>query len=95
MAERKILFYLLLQKVTKTANEAGKSITLNRPWMLSENVMHVFIFYFLLIMQKPEFKHREFESKSLFSSPDVTLSKFSPFVRATSRRSLLNRCFYF
>lgn len=46
------LFYLLLQKVAKTTDEAGKSITLNRPCMFSENVffsrekIHGFSFLF-------------------------------------------------
>lgn len=33
---------LLLQEVAKTAHEAGKRITSNRPWMLSDNVMGFF-----------------------------------------------------
>lgn len=33
---------LLLQEVAKTAHEAGKRITSNRPWMLSDNVLGVF-----------------------------------------------------
>lgn len=33
---------LLLQEVAKTAHEAGKRITSNRPWMLSDNVLFCF-----------------------------------------------------
>lgn len=36
--------------------------------------MHSFFFLFF-VMQKLELKHREFESKSLFSFPDVDLSE--------------------
>lgn len=73
---------LLLQEVAKTAHEAGKRITSNRPWMLSDNVMVFFLkresalfFFLFFFLQKLELKHREFESKSLFSLPDVALSE--------------------
>lgn len=36
--------------------------------------MHYFSFFFFFL-QKLELKHREFESKSLFSLPDVALSE--------------------
>lgn len=60
--------YLLLRKVTKTTDEAGKSNTLKRLWMLSENVFFskkIDKTIYFSLMQKPEFKHREFESKWL------------------------------
>lgn len=55
----------------------------------------MFLFFYFFFIQKPELKHREFESKLLLLSPDVTLSQFTLFVWATCRYSLLNTSYFF
>lgn len=67
------LLYLLLQEVTKTT-KAGKS---KKSLGCYLRMFRVFFFLkrerkpFFSLLQKPEFKHNEFESKSTFSSLDT------------------------